>query len=123
MFFRQLLVRTLHTATIKFPDVASTIIPVLMEFLGDVSELAAGDVLVFVREAVQRLPNMRRLILGQMMEVFPGIRNVKIFRSALWILGEYCDTKEDIQGVMTLIRQSLGNLPLVDDEMKLISGN
>lgn len=32
--YRQLLVRTLHTATIRFPDVANTIIPVLMEFLG-----------------------------------------------------------------------------------------
>jgi coatomer subunit beta len=33
--YRQLLVRTLHAATIRFPDVASHIVPVLMEFLSD----------------------------------------------------------------------------------------
>ncbi len=67
--YRQLLVRTLHTATIKFPDVASAIIPVLMDFLSDNSELAATDVLVFVREAIQRLPHLRPVIIGQLMEV------------------------------------------------------
>lgn len=28
----------------------------------------------------------------------------------MWILGEYCTTREDIQSVMTLIRQSLGEV-------------
>ncbi len=61
-----MLVRTLHTATIKFPDVASTIVPVLMEFLSDDNEIAASDVLVFVREAIQRLPHLRTVILLQL---------------------------------------------------------
>jgi coatomer subunit beta len=61
-----MLVRTLHTATIKFPDVASTIVPVLMEFLGDDNEIAATDVLIFVREAIQRLPHLRSIILQQL---------------------------------------------------------
>ena len=65
--YRQLLVRTLHTATIKFPDVASTIVPVLMKFLSDDNELAAQDVLVFVREAIQRLSHLRPVVLTQLM--------------------------------------------------------
>lgn len=44
--YRQLLVRTLHAISMKFPEVAATIIPVLMEFLSDTNELAATDVLV-----------------------------------------------------------------------------
>ncbi len=47
--YRQLLVRTLHSSCIKFPDVAQTVIPLLMEFLGDTNELAAQDVLIFIR--------------------------------------------------------------------------
>jgi coatomer subunit beta len=39
--YRQLLVRTLHTCCIKFPEVSQTVIPMLMEFLGDTNELAA----------------------------------------------------------------------------------
>lgn len=31
--YRQLLVRTLHSVSIKFPDVAQNVMPVLMEFL------------------------------------------------------------------------------------------
>lgn len=38
----------------KFPDVAANVIPILMDFLSDNNELAATDVLVFVREAIQR---------------------------------------------------------------------
>ena len=52
--YRQLLVRTLHTACIKFPDVSTTVVPLLMEFLSDTNELAAMDVLIFVREAMSR---------------------------------------------------------------------
>lgn len=46
--------RTLHTISMKFPDVAANVIPILMDFLSDNNELAATDVLVFVREAIQR---------------------------------------------------------------------
>lgn len=65
--YRQQLVRTLHSATIKFPDVAQQIFPVLMEFLSDQSETAAMDVLVFIREAIHRMPHLRQHILSQLL--------------------------------------------------------
>lgn len=34
----------------------------------------------------------------------------RIHRAALWILGEYCETNDDIQNVMTMIRQALGEV-------------
>uniref|UniRef100_A0A0M3I5H8 Coatomer subunit beta n=1 Tax=Ascaris lumbricoides TaxID=6252 RepID=A0A0M3I5H8_ASCLU len=120
--YRQMLVRTLHSATIKFPDVAANIVPVLMEFLSDDCEAAAQDVLVFVREAVQRLPHLRAVVLAQLQEVFGGIRSAQIFRAALWILGEYCDTKESVTGVMEIIKKSLGELPIVESELRAAAG-
>uniref|UniRef100_A0A915LS07 Coatomer subunit beta n=1 Tax=Meloidogyne javanica TaxID=6303 RepID=A0A915LS07_MELJA len=87
--YRQLLVRTLHSATIKFPDVAQQIFPVLVEFLSDQSEAAAMD------------------------DVFPSIRNANIFRSTLWILGEYSDQSETISKVFELVQESLGEI-LID---------
>ena len=65
--YKQQLVRTLHSATIKFPDVAPQIFPVLVEFLSDENELAAGDVLVFVREAIHRMPHLRPVIIQQLL--------------------------------------------------------
>jgi len=72
--YRQLLVRTLHQCSVKFPDIASTVIPVLIEFLSDQNELAAADVLVFVREAIQRFEQLRSLIISKLLETFPAIK-------------------------------------------------
>ena len=55
-------------------------------------------------------------------QVFPLIRSVNIHRGALWILGEYATTKEDIETVMARIRAVLGELPLVEAENKRQAG-
>ncbi|NXS76593.1 COPB protein, partial [Pandion haliaetus] len=107
--YRQLLVRTLHSCSVRFPDMAANVIPVLMEFLSDNNEAAAADVL-------------EPLIVEKMLEVFHAIKSVKIYRGALWILGEYCSTKEDIQSVMTEVRRSLGEIPIVESEIKKEAG-
>lgn len=49
----------------------------LIEFLGDQNELAALDVLVFVREAIQRFDSLRGLIIGKLQEIFPSIKAMK----------------------------------------------
>ena len=46
----------------------------MIEFLSDKNELAAADVLVFVREAIQRFEQFRPLIVQQLLEVFPTIK-------------------------------------------------
>ncbi|CAJ0565765.1 unnamed protein product, partial [Mesorhabditis spiculigera] len=120
--YRQELVRTLHTATIKFPDVAPQIVPVLMEFLSDDSELAAVSVVEFVREAVHKLPHLKPVILQSLQEGLLSIRKPKIFMSALWILGSYCETNETIAEVRRLVKEAIGELPIVDSELRLIEG-
>lgn len=57
---------------------------------------------------------MKQLLL--LLQVFPQIRSVKVHRAALWILGEYATSKEDIEAVMSRIRAALGDLPLVEAE-------
>uniref|UniRef100_A0A8R1TIP8 Coatomer subunit beta n=1 Tax=Onchocerca volvulus TaxID=6282 RepID=A0A8R1TIP8_ONCVO len=121
--YRQMLVRTLHSTTVKFPDVASNILPVLMEFLSEDSENAAQDVLAFVRETVQRLPHLRPVVLAQLLDVFGNVSSAQVFRSGLWILGEYCESAESVMRVMEFIRKSLGELPIVEKEMQKTDGN
>merc|ERR1711971_657497 len=121
--YRQLLVRTLHSACIKFPEQAATVIPLLMEFLSDNNELAAMDVLIFVREAMNRFPNLRAVMIEKLLEAFSTIKGVKIHRAALWILGEYCERGEDMQALPSAVRQSLGEIPIVDDEMRKAAGD
>ncbi|XP_063978912.1 coatomer subunit beta [Diachasmimorpha longicaudata] len=121
--YRQLLVRTLHTCSIKFPDVAGTVIPVLVDFLSENNEAAATDVLVFIREAIQRFENLRPLIIEKLLEVFQDIRSVRVHRGALWILGEYATSREDIESLMGRIRTTLGDIPLVEAENKRQAGD
>jgi len=119
--YRQLLVRTLHTCCVKYPDVAPSVVPMLTEFLGDTNEQAALDVLLFVREAVLKFQSLKGVILEKLLENFHTIRNVKIHRHALWILGEHCTDAKDILTVMKEIKDGLGEVPIVDDELRRVS--
>ncbi|XP_037809589.1 coatomer subunit beta [Lucilia sericata] len=121
--YRQLLVRTLHSCSIKFPDVAASVIPVLVEFLSDTNELAAADVLIFIREAIQKFPSLRGLIIGHLIEAFPQIKSSKIHRAAVWILGEYVDDKNQILEVIDVICQTLGEIPMVEAEHRRLAGD
>uniref|UniRef100_A0A1L8DVW3 Coatomer subunit beta n=1 Tax=Nyssomyia neivai TaxID=330878 RepID=A0A1L8DVW3_9DIPT len=120
--YRQLLVRTLHTCCIKFPDVAATVIPVLVEFLSDTNELAATDVLIFIREAIQKFDHLRPLIIEKLIESFPAMKSVKVHRAALWILGEYTAAPKDILQVFEVVSETLGEVPIVEAEQKKLLG-
>ena len=57
------------------------------------------------------------------MSVFCTCAIYRIHRAALWILGEYCTTIDNIQSLMTEIRTSLGEIPIVDDETRKAKGD
>ncbi|CAG9837457.1 unnamed protein product [Diabrotica balteata] len=120
--YRQLLVRTLHSCSIKFPDIARSVIPVLIEFLSDNNELAATDVLLFLREAIQKFKELQPLIIEKLIETFKDIKLVKVHRAAIWILGEYASTASDIEVIVGEINRLLGEGSLVEAEQKLIAG-
>lgn len=106
----------------QFPDVAATVIPVLAEFLSDTNEQAAADVLIFIREAIQKFPSLRGLITDKLIESFPAIRSVKVHRAALWILGEYVTTTKEVLQVIEAVNQALGEVPIVESEQRKLSG-
>ena len=87
----------------------------LSEFLSDTNELAASDVLLFMREAVHKFSNLTEIIIQKLLEVFPTIRSSKVLRSTIWILGEFAVGKEDVETVMALVKSCLGEVSLVLD--------
>merc|ERR1719167_2061242 len=66
---------------------------------------------------MSRFPNLRAIMIEKLLEAFSGIKGVKIHRAALWILGEYCERSQDMQALLSEIRQSLGEIPIVEDEI------
>ena len=110
--YRQLLIRAIHRAVIHYPEVASKVIGTLSDFLGDAAGQAGPDVVSFVREVSELYPAMRQEVLARLLEALPMIRSPRVFRGALWTLGEYCADAEEVLQAFEAISVQVGSLPL-----------
>lgn len=118
--YRQLLIQSIHQCAIRFSEVASKVVHTLMEFLGDSSNPSAIDVIVFVREVVEKFPDLRSTIIQKLLQTYPQIKSGKVFRGALWIVGEYCEGKDEIEDALSHIRQVVGDVPILAAEERLL---
>ncbi|KAK4756477.1 hypothetical protein SAY87_006604 [Trapa incisa] len=109
--YRQMLVQAIHTCAIKFPEVASTVVHILMDFLGDTNVASAMDVVVFVREIIETNPKLRASIITRLLDTFYQIRAARVCCCALWIIGEYCLSLSEVESGIVTIKQCLGDLP------------
>jgi len=76
-----------------------------------------------VREAILKFDNLRSVIIEKLLEQFPSIKNAKVHRHALWILGEHCASAAEIGSVVEQVKEGLGKLPIVDDEISRASAS
>uniref|UniRef100_M1BX30 Coatomer subunit beta-1 n=1 Tax=Solanum tuberosum TaxID=4113 RepID=M1BX30_SOLTU len=109
--YRQMLIQAIHSCAIKFPEVASTVVHLLMDFLGDSNVASAIDVVVFVREIIETNPKLRVSIVTRLLDTFYQIRAARVCSCALWIIGEYCLSLSEVESGITTIKQCLGDLP------------
>ncbi|CAH8526201.1 unnamed protein product [Schistosoma rodhaini] len=119
--YRFSLVHTIYDICLRFPEVLPSIVPTICEILtyeeiGDTR--AANEACKFLREILERFPQRKAEILEKLMQIFPSIVGRETLRHLVWIFGEYCTTYEEINSFMTLIRQVIGELPLVDEELR-----
>ncbi len=98
--YRQLLVQAIHSCAVKFPDVAGSVIHLLMDFLGDTNTASALDVVFFVREIMETNSKLRASILERLLDSYNQIRSSRVCSCTLWIIGEYCDQKDDIYAAL-----------------------
>lgn len=89
----------IHSCAIKFPDIASSVVHLLMDFLGDVNVASALDVVFFMREIMETNQKLRPAVLERLLDSFYQIRAARVCSCALWIIGEYCTSAADIDAV------------------------
>ena len=111
--YRQMLVHAIHRCALKFPEVASTVIFLLMDFLSDTNSASAADVAYFVREIAYTNKALRAGIVEHLLDLFANIRASRVCCTALWIIGEFSSTQEEVEAALEVLRSSLGPAPLV----------
>jgi coatomer subunit beta len=111
--YRKILMDSMHICAVKFPDVVPTVVHLLVNYLGDEHTAAAQDVAAFVREIVHEYPNLRDSILTKVLENFADIRAPEVYRTCVWILGEYATEPAILDASLAAIKSAVGHLPLL----------
>lgn len=66
---------------------------------------------------VETYPDLRESIVSKLLENFRDIKSPKVYRIAFWIIGEYANTTQEIDNAFTILREVVGELPFVRDEV------
>jgi coatomer subunit beta len=118
--YRQLLIHSIHQCAIKFSEVAASVVDLLMDFIADFNNTSAVDVITFVKEVVEKFPKLRPSIVERLVSTLSEVRAGKVYRGALWIVGEYSLEATDIRDAWKRIRASLGEIPILASEQRLL---
>lgn len=76
--------------------------------------------LILSSEVVEKFPDLRPAITEKLIQTFGDIKSGKVYRGALWIVGEYCSVASDIQSVFQELRKVLGEIPILASEQRLL---
>jgi coatomer subunit beta len=118
--YRQLLIQSIHQCAIKFSEIAASVVDVLMDFIVDFNNSAAVDVISFVKEVVEKFPDLRSSIVERLVGTLGEVRAGKVYRGSLWVVGEYSFTEQDIREAWKRIRSSIGEIPILASEQRLL---
>ena len=118
--YRQLLIHSIHQCAIKFSEVAASVVDLLMDFIADFNNSSAVDVISFVKEVVENFPKLRPSIVERLVSTLSEVRAGKVYRGALWIVGEYSLEANNIRDAWKRIRASLGEIPILASEQRLL---
>ena len=111
--YRKMLVDAMHECAVRFPHVVSTVVHLLMQYVGDEQPAAALDVVYFIREIVEEYSQLRDEILLKVLDNFDEIKSADVYRVCLWIIGEYATDSVVLQRALEAIKRAVGPLPLV----------
>ncbi|CUM64136.1 uncharacterized protein PRCAT00001727001 [Priceomyces carsonii] len=116
--YRQLLINSIHQLAIKFVEVAANVVDLLLDSISDLNTSASYEVITFVKEVVEKFPDLRIPLLSRLISALPDVKSGKVFRGSLWIIGEYCLEEKLIQESWKYIRSSVGEVPIIASEKK-----
>lgn len=87
------------------------------------SAFTSLETILFIREVIEVHPEHRRAIFEKICDSFEDIRSHLVIRVALWIIGEYASTPQDIEKAVETIKKNVGSLPIFKEEIVDNSAN
>lgn len=116
--YRQALISAIHSIAIKFHEIASSVVDLLLEFIGELNTSAATEVITFVKQVIDKYPDLRTNIINRLLVSLSNVKSGKVYRGSLWILSEYCIEEPDVQATWKHIRTNIGEIPILGAEKK-----
>lgn len=118
---RHLLVEAIHDCAKKFPQVAESVVGLLMELLSS-SDRTSLQVAMFVRAIVQEHPPLRATLVPKLLGSLGDINSPPVMCVALWILGEYTTSEDAIETFDDIVKE-VGPTPFMVAEEKPEDGD
>jgi coatomer subunit beta len=106
--YRGMLIQAIHTCSIKCPDIAGSVVHILMDFLGADGAL---DVIIFVRAIMEQNAALRSVLLEKLINQLREIKLSSVLSVSLWIIGEYAEEDLLLELGYSEILRALGSPP------------
>jgi len=118
--YRRHVMRTIHTCVRKFPAQTSATVLVLIGSDQYLSDACGVECAMLVREVVEiSSQDFRAKVIEKLCENFSTVNNARTFRIILWILGDYCESVEQITAAFQTTKSELTELLQMSEEMPL----
>jgi coatomer subunit beta len=76
------------------------------------STFTSLETILFIREVIEVNPEHRAAIFSSICQSFSEIRSHLVIRVALWILGEYAQSQEEVTQAFKSVKRNVGSLPI-----------
>lgn len=113
--YRHTLIQAIHTCAVRFSEIAADAVELLLSIISELNSAAAVEVISFVKEVVEVYPDLRATVIKKLLHVLKQVKSGKVYRSILWVVGEYCLDEDEIRSVWVSIRKSIGEVPIRDE--------
>jgi coatomer subunit beta len=75
-------------------------------------------VIAFTRSIVQKFPELRKDVVRKLIEGMEGFKSGKVMRGAMWIVGEWCEGRNEIIEAFKSVRRTVGEVPILASEIR-----
>ena len=76
--------------------------------------MASLETIIFIREVIEVYPEHRLAILTKLFGLLDNIKNHLVLRVAVWIIGEYSVTNQEIEQAYQTLKRNIGSLPIFE---------